>query len=42
MRVDYREPSLGECFSDLTRQAGELVREEVELAKTEVKQAASR
>ncbi|HLG71191.1 MAG TPA: phage holin family protein [Chloroflexota bacterium] len=42
MSVNYGEPSLKECFSDLTRQAGELVREEVELAKTELSQTAGR
>ncbi len=42
MSTYYRqqEPSLGECFSDLSRQASELVREEVELAKLEVAQKA--
>jgi hypothetical protein len=36
------EPTLGECFSNLTRQASELIHEEVELAKTEITRGASR
>jgi len=43
MSARYQEEaSLGELFSDLTRQASELVREEVELAKIEVSKSAGR
>lgn len=35
------EPSLGQLFSDLSRQASTLVREEVALAKTEMSQIAT-
>jgi hypothetical protein len=36
------EPTLGELFSDLTREIGTLVRQEVTLATTEMSQKASR
>ena len=40
MRTYYEDASLGELFSDLSQQAGMLVREEVELAKTELTHSA--
>jgi fatty acid desaturase len=42
MRERRDEPSLGELFSDLARETSTLVRQEVELAKTEMTQKASR
>ena len=42
MAVRGEERSLGELFGDLARDTGTLVRQEVELAKTEMTQKASR
>ena len=42
MRERRDEPSLGELFADLARETSTLVRQEVELAKTEMTQKASR
>ena len=42
MSVRGEERSLGELFGDLARDTGTLVRQEVELAKTEMTQKASR
>lgn len=36
------EPSLGELFSDLTRETKQLVRKEIQLAKLELKENATR
>jgi len=36
MNPSPQEPSLGELFSDLARETGTLVRQEVQLAKTEM------
>ena len=41
MRQINEERSLGDLFGDLTREMGTLVRQEVELAKTEMTQKAS-
>jgi len=42
MREQQDDRSLGELFSDLARETGTLVRQEVELAKTEMTQKATR
>ena len=42
MREQQDSRSLGELFSDLARETGTLVRQEVELAKTEMTQKATR
>ena len=42
MREQQDNRSLGELFSDLARETGTLVRQEVELAKTEMTQKATR
>ncbi len=42
MQTRRDERSLGELFADLTREVGNLIREEVALAKTEMTQKASR
>ena len=44
LRVEPKEPdkSLGELFGDLTGSLGDLVRTEIELAKTETKEEVSR
>jgi len=42
MRAYYEEASLGELFSELSQQAGMLVREEVDLARTELTHSAKR
>jgi cytochrome c biogenesis protein CcdA len=42
MRTHYEDASLGELLSDLSQQASCLVREEVELAKTELSHSAKR
>jgi len=42
MREAQNDRSLGELFSDLARDTGTLVRQEVELAKTEMTQKATR
>ena len=39
---DATRPSLGELFSDVSKDLSELVRQEVELAKAEAKQSATR
>jgi len=41
MHTTQREPSLGELFGDLSRQLTTLVRQEMHLATTEMKQKAS-
>ena len=42
MQESRSDPSLGELFGDLTRDMSALVRQEVELAKTEMTQKASK
>lgn len=42
MRVDHEQASLGSLISELTQEASTLVRQEVELAKTEVSHTAKR
>jgi hypothetical protein len=42
MRVHGEDRSLGELFGDLARDTGTLVRQEVQLAKTELSENASR
>jgi len=42
MQTRQDDRSLGELFGDLTREMGTLVRQEVELAKTEMTQKATR
>jgi len=42
MQDTRSEPSLGDLFGDLTRDMGKLVRQEVDLARTEVTQKAAK